>query len=139
MIPLDWTTRVTPVPGKLFVRRLGQPAMRGLLHLPAGAHHYRAMTRSAEAFVVAVGEGVPFEPGQRVYLAETVGREIHFGFRGEVKFLEISPFQVLAILRGEPDRPVTLLPDTMRGVEGDMVEAALQEPQFDEGSPQGLL
>jgi hypothetical protein len=139
MIPREWAFRLTPVPSKLYVRRVEQPQMRGRLYLPDGAENYRRMTRSQEAFVMAAGEGVPFEPGQRVLLAETVGREIHFGFRGEVKFLEISPYQVLAVLRDAPEQPLALRADPLRGVEGEVVEAGLQEPKFEEGSSEGLL
>lgn len=139
MIPREWAFRLQPVPSKLFVRRVEQPTMRGRIYLPDGAENYRRMTRSQEAFVIAVGEGVPFRPGQRVLLAETVGREIHFGFRGEVKFLEISPYQVLAILREAPEQPLALQVDPLRGVEGEVVEAGLQEPKFEEGSSEGLL
>lgn len=139
MIPREWAALLQPVPGKLFVRRVEQPTMRGRLYLPDGAENYRRMTRSQEAFVTAVGEGVAYEPGQRVLLAETVGREVHFGFRGEVRFLEISPYQILAVLREAPEQPLTLQADPLRGVEGELVEAGLQEARFDEGSAEGLL
>lgn len=138
MIPLDWIGRARPLPGRVWVRRVEQPRQVGLIILPDGAGNYRRITRSAEALVVAENSG-HFQPGTRVLLAEIVGREIQFGFRGEVKVLDIAPFQVLATLSESPDRPLGLQPHLSRDVDGEGVEASLQEPGFEEGSPEGLL
>lgn len=137
MIPLEWLPRARPVPGRLWVRRVEQPRQIGRIVLPDGAVNYRRMTRSAEAIVVASAHRL-FREGERVLLAETVGREIHFGFRGEVRVLEISPYQVLATVGGAPDRPLGLQADPQRDVEGEGVEAVLQDDAFEEGSEEGL-
>lgn len=137
MLPLDLLPLCRPVAGRLWVCRVEQPRQRGRIVLPDGAENYRRVTRSSEAIVVA-STRTRFHVGQRVLLADIVGREIHFGFRGELRLLEITPFQVLALIREEPDLPLALQADVSRGTDGEASEAGLQEASFEEGSAEGL-
>lgn len=138
MLALELLPLARPLPGRLWVQRVEQPRQIGRIILPDGAANYRRITRSSEALVVASRVDL-FSVGDRVLLAEIVGREIQFGFRGEVRVLEISPFQILAVLSDDPGRALKLEAEESRGVEGVGIEALLQEPAFEEGSAEGVL
>jgi hypothetical protein len=103
----------------------GFPAMEG----------YRGKTRSVEAVVVAIGEGVEgFTPGERVLLAHASGDEIRFGQRGERSLWKVPPSAVLAKIHVEGVTHEGMNPDV--GV--DDILPDYDDLAWEEGDSRGL-
>lgn len=131
MIPAD-AALLAPV-GHLLVERLEQPLMFGLIHRPPASV---VSTRSTEAVVVSVGEGVrgSYKPGEAVFLSTNVGRAISLGIRGEKKLHRITPHMILARITGEIEG-IESRGESGKAVEAWEVEEAMQ---IDEGSREAL-
>ena len=147
MISLD-TPLVAP-PGHLLVEREEMPLQRGRIHIPAGI---RMSTRSCEAVVRSVGEGLVatpveggsswrqplrelFSEGDRVFLAAGAGRPIKLGLRGERTLYRITPSMVLARIVGEAATGIESKGIQPQEIADWEIEAA---SVIDEGEPEAL-
>jgi co-chaperonin GroES (HSP10) len=138
MPPLDWSSLAQALPGRLLVERLEMPIVRGRIYLPDGV---RTKTRSSEAVIVSVGEGVDerLSPGTQVLISPIAGRTITFGVREERKLVDISAGAVLAIIPPElADAAVEPKTNPYRHHEGSLEQPLLEEPAFGEGDRRGL-
>jgi hypothetical protein len=131
MPPLEWADRAQALPGRLLVKRLEMPLLRGRILLPEST---RRGTRSAEATVQSVGQGVQdFQAGDQVILSGIVGRVIRFGLREEVELLDLPATAVVAKLPPAlRDDAVSATADPRRHWDHTLDEPLLQEG-FEEG------
>jgi hypothetical protein len=126
MPPLDWAALAQALPGRLLVKRLEMPLLRGRILLPEST---RRGTRSAEATVQSVGQGVQdFQIGDQVILSGIVGRIIRFGIREEVELLDLPATAVVAKLPPAlRDDAVSATADSRRHWDHTLDEPLLQE------------
>lgn len=98
----EWVEFAHAPPGTLLVERVEMPIARGRVILPDGA---RMHVRSNEALIRAIGNLVEgFDLGQRVLIAHSVGDELRFGDREEIRLWKITPDMILAdVLEESPD------------------------------------
>jgi co-chaperonin GroES (HSP10) len=135
MPPLEWATFATALPGRLLVKRLEMPLLRGRILLPEST---RRGTRSAEATIVSLGAGVEnmpedFQVGDQVLLSGLVGRTIKFGLREEVELLDLPATAVVAKLPSAlRDDAVSATADPRRHW-----DHTLDEPLLREGHEEG--
>lgn len=131
MPPLEWADRAQALPGRLLVKRLEMPLLRGRILLPEST---RRGTRSAEATVESVGQGVQgFERGDQVILSGIVGRVIRFGIREEVELLDLPASSVVAKLPPSlKDDAVSATADPRRHWDHTL-DDPLQREGFEEG------
>jgi hypothetical protein len=132
MIPVEYFHQAEALPGWLLAERAEQPLRRGRVLLSEG---YLGKTRSVEAVVVAVGEGVEgFTAGERVLLAHASGDEIRFGEREEKSLWKVPPSNVLAKIHVEGVTHEGMNPDV--GV--DDILPDYDDLAWEEGDSRGL-
>jgi hypothetical protein len=134
--PLEWADFAQALPGRLLVKRLEMPLLRGRILLPEST---RRGTRSAEATVVSVGEFVQdFAVGDQVILSGIVGRIIKFGLREEVELLDLPASSVVAKLPPSlRDDAVSTSADPRRHWDHNLDEPLLREGH-EEGDRRGV-
>jgi hypothetical protein len=136
MPPLEWAAFAQALPGRLLVKRLEMPLLRGRILLPEST---RRGTRSAEATVESVGAGVEnmpeeFQVGDQVILSGIVGRVVRFGIREEIELLDLPASAVVAKLPPSlKDGAVSVASDPRRHWDHALDEPLLREGGFEEG------
>lgn len=135
----EWAERAVAPPGTLLVERVEMPIRRGRIILPDGA---RIHVRSNETLIRSIGTGVEgYSLGQRVLIAHSVGDELRFGDRGEIRLWKVHPDMILAdVIEETPDlRVYGDDPLTDPGVVSDIVSSIdLDESMaYDEGDSRG--
>lgn len=136
MLPREWEAVLEPMPGTLLVRLDRMPERQGEIFLPP---QYRDFTRTTVGEVFRVGEGVSgFAPGDRVMLADSIGRRFDLGEPPDVLELwRVSPWQVMLRLKPSVKQGETQGESPLRNFKhGD----AWEDPQIGalEGEPRAL-